>query len=475
MRLFVPLVVLVVALAGCSTTPTTPTPQGPTAPASLVYAPDCTIGGGAWNESCVALASPNPSPSKTEIEIAVNPTDPLNVIVASKDLDQLASDCVWSVAQVTHDGGKTWKTVYIGGKKADRLPTEPLYPWACITDPIMAFDSKGVVYYTLQAYDLAQKTPLPVGSTGSAMFLARSTNGGDSWDKIIVLHAGEGTAVFHDYIRMATNPKTGSVYSVWNQISLAVAAPVLVASRDGGETAAPPVYITSPENPGNLVQQSIAAANDGTVYVILGAGADVFLATSTDDGMTFSAPAKIFSVNLIGSTLPGSTFRTFTAVELAVDKSDGPFAGCLYAVWSDAGAGAGDADIHSSRSCDKGKTWSEASRVNRDPTKSDQFMTRVVVDNEGTVFAAYMTRAYDPANKLIDAEIAYSTDGGATWTAKRLTQTSFDGDLGIHQDGFPFFGDYIGLDSTQGRTYMGFPATTTGVAEIGVASLAKQG
>jgi hypothetical protein len=111
--------------------------------------------------------------------------------------------------------------------------------------------------------------------------------------------------------------------------------------------------------------------------------------------------------------------------------------------------------------------------VNRDATKSDQWMPRVAVGEDGTVHVVYMTRAYDPANRLVDAEYAYSTDGGATWATKRLTTKSFDGDLGVHQDGFPFFGDYIGIDSQGARTYAAFPDSQTGISEIGVAALTR--
>jgi hypothetical protein len=89
------------------------------------------------------------------------------------------------------------------------------------------------------------------------------------------------------------------------------------------------------------------------------------------------------------------------------------------------------------------------------------------------VHVVYMTRAYDPANKLIDAEEAWSADGGVTWHAERLTKTSWDGDKGVHQDGFPFYGDYIGIDSAGGKTYAAFPVCETGVCEIGVAKITR--
>lgn len=473
--------VLVLLIAGCASPAAPEVDDDPSPPAArVVYAPDCSIASpapGGWAEPCLALASRNPSPSKTEIDAAVNPLDPRNAIVASKDLDPEASSCVWSVAQVTKDGGRSWTTSYVGGKASERGPGHPLFGWACITDPILAYAPDGTAFYALQAYDLVQPSGLP-GGLGSAIYLARSKDGGETWPKVIALHVGDGTAAFHDYMRMAANPKTGSVYTVWNQVSGAASEVVLVATRDGGESAAPPTYVAVPGSPAQARQTGLAAASDGTVHLLamggVPTGNDVFLATSTDDARTFSVPAKAFTVQPVAS-IPNAQYRVGTFVELAVDASGGERDGCLYAVWADGGVGDGDADVLSRASCDAGATWSDEVRVNRDPTASDQFMPRVVVDAHGVVHVAYLTRAYDPENRLVDAEHAYSLDGGATWTTKRLTAVSSDGDLGVHQDGFPFYGDYIGIASAGGRTYAAFPETSTGVAEIAVAALERSG
>lgn len=477
--------VLTILLAAGCLGATTPKPDEPGAAA--LYKPDCTLGApdGNWTETCVVKASPNPSPSKAEIDLVVNPKDPQNVVTAAKDLDRKASNCVWAVPEVSKDGGKTWTSVYIGGERNARKPGDPLYGWECITDPILAFNKDGVLFYSLQVYNYmtggAGAAPLegaPVSNAGSEILLARSKDGGLTWDKIVTEHVGDGTAIFHDYMRMAANPKTGTVYTIWNQLSVAVSQPVLVASADGGETVRPPVYFPQTDSPSGLGESAIFADNDGTVYVLFGglnSGGDVYVATSTDDAQTFTAPTKVFSTKPIDSPLPNSTFRVGTSVEGAIDRSSGGHKGCLYAAWADGGKGHGDAEILAARSCDKGKTWTKPVRVNQDATASDQFMPRVAVDDAGAVHVAYITRAYDPGNKLLDAESAVSTDGGATWVATRLTTRSWDGDKGVHQDGFPFYGDYIGIDSAKGVTYVAFPDCATGVCEIGVAKIARAG
>jgi hypothetical protein len=478
---------LVALLAGCtgSTTTTSSDPTGPAATGP--YRLDCGLSN--WNETCLVRASPNDSPSKAEIDVAVNPADPNNVFVASKDLDRKASDCVWAVGQYTKDGGRHWNTTYVAGPAAERSPGNPLYGWHCITDPILQYEPDGTLHYALQAYKFnpANLPTVQDPLLGAAvppemgyMFHAISHDGGATFPTILIMHAGDETAIFHDYMRMGHNPKTGTVFTIWNQLSPGLGSiPVLVAVKHGQATGQAPYYFPHLANAqdatgqgASLGESAVVGAKDGTVYAWLSgfnSGGRAVLATSTDDGTTFTQPKQVWTFTEMDG-LKNAKFRTGTSVELAVDNSGGPRDGCLHAVWGGKESGTvGQSDVYARTSCDKGATWSAPTLVNTLHRGDAQFMARVSVDGHGTVHALYLTRAYDPAGKLLDAEHAYSTDGGATWAQERLTGVSFDGDLGIHQDGFPFIGDYIGIDSVGDDTWMGFPHTMTGRAEIAVA------
>ena len=216
----------------------------------------------------------------------------------------------------------------------------------------------------------------------------------------------------------------------------------------------------------------LAAASDGTVYLGLRAGREVWLAVSQDDARTFAPPFMAFEIGeTIPADFPNAGFRAFTTVELAVDTSGGPHDGRLYAVWSDYGAQ--HADVLTRWSDDAGRTWSEPVRINADRTAADQWMARVVVAPDGLVHVVYFDRARDPDNRLIDAVHAVSRDAGGTWRTMRLTQHQFDGDLGIHQNGVPFIGDYLGIGASHDAVWVGFPTTVTGVAEVAVAKVVR--
>src|SRR5688572_13962152 len=397
------------------------------------YRLDCSIGSTApgWTEPCLAFASRNDSPSKAEIDLAVNPTDPLNVFVASKDMDPLASPgpCVWAVGQVTHDGGGTWSTVYVGGTMDERDPMEPLFGWRCITDPILQFTSEGRLHYSLQAYDyepLVETPPIGTGGfelEGGNMYTALSTDGGKTFPVIELMHAGDEAVIFHDFMRMGINPATDTVFTLWNQITAAVGrVPVLSATEADG-TVRPPVYLANPEAPGNMGINAIAGTPDGTVHAFATIAADgqetLLRFTSDDDGQSFGLPVEQFTLTTM-QDVTNFESRTGTNVEVVADTSGGPFQGCLYAVWADGASDVGD--ILSRSSCDDGASWSEAVLVSSGPHEGAQVFPRHSVDGRGTVHVVYQTQSYDPAGAFLDAEWARSTDGGATWTVERLTR-----------------------------------------------------
>lgn len=446
-------------------------------PADAPYALDCSIASPEWAEPCLAWASPNESPSKTEIDLAVNPRDPMNVFVASKDMDPAASPgpCVWAIGQWSKDGGRTWETVYVGGTLDQRDPTEPLYGWRCITDPILQYTPDGVLHYSLQAYDYepAGVAPPPVGVggfelEGGNMYTALSTDGGETFPDVKLMHAGDELAVFHDFMRMGHSPATGTVFTVWNQITaVATRFPVLVATQADG-TVRPPVYAPVLEAPGMAGINAIVGTPDGRVHWFMTVASNgqetLYRAVSDDDGRTFSVPEPEFTLTTMEH--PGNVdWRMGTNVEVVADAS-----GCLHAVWADGRSDAGD--ILHSRLCG-GAAWSEPALVSSGPHEGAQVFPRASVDGRGTVHVVYLTQAYDPEHALVDADWSHSTDGGATWTTQRITAVSSDGNLGVHQNGGSFYGDYIGIGSAGDHTYMAFPVTVTGRAEIAVAHVVR--
>jgi hypothetical protein len=84
------------------------------------------------------------------------------------------------------------------------------------------------------------------------------------------------------------------------------------------------------------------------------------------------------------------------------------------------------------------------------------------------VHVTYFDRQYDPADKLLDLTWA-SSDDGSNFTHRRVTASSYDGDVGFHQSGVPFIGDYNGLAVTGKHLYASYPDTRAGRSDLAVA------
>jgi hypothetical protein len=170
-------------------------------------------------------------------------------------------------------------------------------------------------------------------------------------------------------------------------------------------------------------------------------------------------------------TIPGvfdeSSYRTGTGLEMVYDNTGGARDGRLYVLTAER-LGADDADIVLHWSDDDGATWSGPVRVNSDPEGTHQFMPNLAVAGDGSLHAFFMDKSHDDAHghAWIDVTHAVSADGGQAWTSERVTSVSWDGELGKHQEDFPFIGDYVGVGAVGDHVWAGFPDASDGQATV---------
>jgi hypothetical protein len=494
MRAWGALVVLVV-LAGCAA------PGAKLAPASAsggslgAWRLDCTLGGyerahdPAWLQDCVARGSHTPGP-KAEIYLAVNPRDADNVVIGSKDEDPESSTyCVWNGLAVTHDGGRTWKDVTIGGKWYEREPTSPYYGFACNTDPDLAFGANGDVHYAVELYNLASPSASgPLGpdpqshrallTPGWKLVLATSHDGGDTWPDAVTEDASDGVSDIIDYHRTVVSPRTGSVVTAIRATSggpVALTGAVytdchVLVSRDDGKSADLPVLVDDGGVPPRTTCEALAASPDGTLVMmgrpgtgVSGAASEgnvpLSISWSKDDGRTWSTPTHAFDIHQIPGTFNGTQFRTGNDLELAYapDRT-------LYVLY--AANDRGNADVYLRSSHDDGKTWSAPAQVDDDTGPSNQWLPNLALPSDGSVHVFYLDQRYDMGHRLVGVTHAVSLDGGRTWANERVTNVSWDGDLGRHQERQSFIGDYIGAGASGDVVWGAFPDASNGAAPV---------
>jgi len=193
----------------------------------------------------------------------------------------------------------------------------------------------------------------------------------------------------------------------------------------------------------------------GEVYVVWRDGGSIKFVRSADFGASFGSVRVAFTTSPYEqSVAPRLPFMP----QLAVDDSPAsPFAGSVYVVWPRA-TGVGDADAYLAYSRDGGATWSAHVRVSDDASARRQVMPTVAVAPNGRVDVAWLDQRLSPTLDFWTAFLAQSTDGGASFLPNRQAQeVPLFEEWSYHQDGSIFIGDYIGVASTDAHAYPIFP------------------
>jgi len=424
-----------------------------------------------------------------EVTIAVNPTNPLNVVGGAKDYTQpAAGQCVWDGIYTTVDGGLTWKNQQLPGSNWNRLagktnePTTALSKHWCATDPVVAFGPHGEAYYAAMGY---QCDPVSASPTGAGtvpqgglndwafncvqMYVLKSTDGGLTWPTVTALDPpGSFPATFHDRPWLAVDPESGTVYIGW---ITALDENWFYHSPDG-ITWTGPIIVSKQSTPAGDVPGGggqgtmIAPGPDGMVVTTWNCGDNTQVVISHDHGQTWDLPISAPTKCNDKALYPGGRPRVPDAAFPAVDYSDGPYKGRIYiASRTDA---FGHADIGFLRSRDGGKTWDALQKLNDDTdAQAGQFFAAIGVNPNGVIDVVWYDQRNDPAHHSFDLYYTYSLDGGDTWAPNsRVTEVMTAPEYSHHQNGMVFIGDYIDIDSSVDYAHPVWLDTRNGVSDV---------
>jgi hypothetical protein len=347
---------------------------------------------------------------QNEEQIAINPTDPDNMVAVWRDFRLGFRQVGWAY---TFDGGVSWTE---GG-----LIDEPNYPWQ--SDPGVTADRDGNFYAVLLS--------LVSTSQPNGIYVVKSTDGGMSWGAPLEVVNGVPD-VFEDKELLACDrtagPHSGNLYVAWTRFPNA-GNPQIVFRRstDGGAVWSSTLDLTGGAAP--LVQFPIPViGRQGEVYVAWSRQnifSQIKLKVSTDGGVTFGSGRTVVNTQGVFHSLNGGV-DAYSSPHMDADITDGPFSGRVYVAFMDRRSGLGDFDIWVTASDDSGATWSAPVRVNDDVPDNgrDQFHPWLTVDNLGIVTVVYLGRRHDPANLTYHCMLTQSADGGMTWTPSTRVSTA---------------------------------------------------
>jgi hypothetical protein len=382
-----------------------------------------------------------------ETSIAVNPTNPSNIIGGANDYQLRlnagghVAESVLSRAHVSFNGGRSWS----------EYPIESNSAYQATGDPALAFDATGHAYYATLGFRFAG----PVSVVNPDILVSTSADGGRNWvshrvangsgsatsvgdflDKEYVAAWGDGNAIvtFGDF-RQA---QKGAV------VSSRIYATV---THDHGATWSTPVPIS-----GNTVEAFASiptVTKDGRVFVAflntvdLNTGRDDYDVVEVDPstGSRVAGPFRVAHVVDGTSDYPiadgrqtyqDSLFRTWASGNITADPTN---AAHLAVVWSDMRnsvvpapedpyAATTNSDVVVSQSYDHGRTWSAPKAI---AAPNDQFMPWGAYDATGRLRIGTFDRKYDPANHRYGYSLDSESAGGTlAFTATQVTTSLSD-------------------------------------------------
>ncbi len=367
------------------------------------------------------------SNAPSEPSIAINPNN-TNQLVAGSNINKVYR---------SNDGGATW---------TKNVLSSTYGIWG---DPAIICDNTNNFYF----FHLSNPPP-NFSSWIDRIVCQKTTNAGVSWSS--GTFAGLNGTKQQDKQWAVFDPTTNNIYLTWTEFDYYGSPTITDKSRikfskstNAGATWSPAVKINTIDgtciDDSSTVEGAVPTVGpSGQLYVSWSGPNGLVFKKSLDQGATWSTSEKIVSATTGWDYSISGVDRSNGLPIINCDRSGSAYNGTIYINWSDQTNGVNDTDVFLSKSTNGGTTWSAPLRVNNDAPGKQQFFSWMTIDQtNGYVYIVFYDRR-NHDDDMTDVYLAYSTNGGTTFTNTKISTTPF---LPVDT---VFLGDYTNITAHNG-------------------------
>ena len=393
----------------------------------------------------VRISGANPD-SRQESDIRFNYNNLNEIICAST---QLGGNQPMSFST---DGGATWSQASLPGVTGDARQGDPTIDWTSdgtawtVTIGIAPMNAS-LIMRTFKSVD-----------QGATWTFDSDVGGGQT--------AMDKQALWVDH--NASSPFKDNMYLIWHN-----GKPAFVSRRVGPNGAwSAPLQVSGSETTGTGIGLDIKTNQNGDVFAFWNdtGSRGLFVAKSTDGGVTFGTPVKVATTN--GAFQVGVPAQNSRLVLIYPSGAAWGTAteDVVVVCWMDLAGGSdcdstGDApggDVGSNcktriffaRSTDGGATWGSPIKLSDQNAKNDQIFQRLALDEAtGAMMVVYYDTILDTGRIKTNFWMQQSFDRGVSWTAPLRVTTAETDETSTGATSSFQYGDYIGLTGFAGNFF----------------------
>ena len=306
-------------------------------------------------------------------------------------------------------------------------------------DASVGWSTDGLIAYTSSLVNCG-------ASCGVAFY--RSLDNGQTWTQSPLLVSSGSDKEYLHVDSYAGSPYKDNIYVSWHQSNVQKFA----RSTDKGLTFSTPQTLDSAFKG---IGSDIASDKNGNVYYFFPStgGRQIRVVKSTDGGATFAASGVKVADTKASFDFPIPSMATRNAFIYAsadADLSNGPYGNSIYVAWldtydtdNDSSATANHARVQVAYSRDGGATWTTTTpHPTADGQTVDRYQHWMKVDQWGRVHVVYYDTRHSTNRTGVDVYYAFSLDGAQTWSVPRRLTTATSPKINTSME----WGDYNGMD-----------------------------